>query len=85
MKIFLGRSLFKIGDIEYNYNKIIEIYDKSLDDGCDLLIFPEMCIVGFPIYNELSDKSFIKKSNNFVEKIIDYTKKKKTSEFINNL
>lgn len=77
MKIFLGRSLFKIGDIEYNYNKIIEIYDKSLNDGCDLLIFPEMCIVGFPIYNELSDKSFIKKSNNFVEKIIDYTKKKR--------
>lgn len=78
MKIFLSRSFFRIGDIEYNADKIIKIYDEALKDNCDLLILPEMSITGFPVYEELNDKNFLKKSNDFVEKIIDYTKGKKT-------
>lgn len=78
MKIFLSRSFFRISDIEYNADKIIKIYDEALKDNCDLLILPEMSITGFPVYEELNDKNFLKKSNDFVEKIIDYTKDKKT-------
>lgn len=78
MKIFLARQLFRVGDIDFNYKKTIEIYDKCLKDGCDLLVFPEMSITGFPIYDQLLDMNFIKKSDEYVEKIVDYTKGKKT-------
>ena len=78
MKIFLAKTFFRIGDIEFNYKKIKEIYDKSLEDGCDLLIFSEMAITGFPCYEEVLNHDFIEKSNNFLEEIIDYTKGKKT-------
>ena len=78
MKIFLSRTFLKSGDIKFNYEKIKEIYDRSLKDDCDLLIFPEMTITGFPCYDKLLDKEFIKTSNDFLEKLIDYTKDKKT-------
>ena len=78
MKIFLAKAFFKVGDIEFNYRKILDIYDKSLKDGCDLLIFSEMAIGGFPLYDLVLDKEFIKKSDSFIEKIVDYTKGKKT-------
>jgi len=78
MKIYLARQFFRNEDIEFNYNKIIKIYDKAFDDDCDLIVFPEMTITGFPIYEELLNKDFIKKSDSYVEKIVDYTKGKKT-------
>ena len=78
MKIFIAKTFLKIGDLEYNYKKILEIYDQSLSDGCDLIIFPQMTITGFPIRDEIEQKDFIDKSNDFLEKIIDYTKDKKT-------
>lgn len=78
MKIFLSKTFFEITNLEHNYNKIIDIYDKSLSYGCDLLVFSELSITGFPIYDKILDAEFIKKNNDFVEKIIDYTKNKKT-------
>ena len=61
MKIFLAKSFFRCGDIEYNYNKIILIYNKAEKENCDLLIFSEMAITGFPIYDELLNINFLKK------------------------
>lgn len=78
MKIFLAKSFLKCTDCEYNYNKIISIYEKAEKENCDLLIFPEMSITGFPIYDELLDMDFLKKTENYIEKIVDFTKGKKT-------
>ena len=78
MKIFLAKSFFRCGDIEYNYNKIISIYNKAEKENCDLLIFSEMAITGFPIYNELLDINFLKKTEKYLEDLVDFTKSKKT-------
>ena len=78
MKIFLVKSFFKKNDLEYNFNKIISLYKKAEQDNCDLLIFSEMCITGFPIYDELLNLDFLKKTEEFLEKIVDFTKDKKT-------
>lgn len=78
MKIFLAKTFFRVGDIEFNYRKILDVYDKSLKDGCDLLIFSEMAITGFPVYDLLLNGNFIKNSDFYIEKIVDYTKGKKT-------
>ena len=78
MKIFLAKSFLKCTDCEYNYNKIISIYEKAEKENCDLLIFPEMSITSFPIYDELLDINFLKNTENYIEKIVDFTKGKKT-------
>lgn len=78
MKIFLAKTFLKSGDIEFNYSKILEVYEKAVKDNCDLLIFGEMSITGFPVYDDLLSESFIKKSDKFLEKIVDNTKGKKT-------
>lgn len=78
MKIHLAKTFFRVGDMNFNYNKIIEIYDKSVKENCDLLIFSEMSMVGFPAYDLVLNSEFIKKSDEYVEKIVDYTKGKKT-------
>lgn len=78
MKIFLAKTFLKPTDINFNYSKILKVYDEVLENGCDLLIFGEMAITGFPIYDELLNEDFIKKSDELLEKIADYTKGKKT-------
>ena len=49
MKIFLAKTFLKPADIDFNYSKILKIYDEASKDGCDLLIFSEMAITGFPV------------------------------------
>lgn len=78
MKIFLAKQFFRVGDLIYNYNKIIDIYNQSIKEGCDLLIFSEMAITGFPCYELLQNRDFIDNTNNYIEKLVDYTQGKKT-------
>lgn len=78
MKIFLAKTFLKPCDIDFNYSKIVKTYDEAVKDGCDLLIFGEMAITGFPVYNELLSEEFLKKNDEFLEKLVDYTKGKKT-------
>lgn len=78
MRINLGKTFFRATDVDYNYKKIVELYDKSVIEGCDLLVFSEMSIVGFPLYERVLNSEFIELSNKYIEKLVDYTKGKKT-------
>ena len=69
MKIFLAKTFFKYCNCEYNCNKIISIYEKAEKENCDLLIFSEMSITGFPIYDELLDINFLKNTEKDYVKI----------------
>lgn len=79
MKIGISKVFFKPGDIEFNYNKILNIYNKC---NYDLLIFPEMSLSGYPIYEQVLNKDFIEKNNKYLEKIVDFTSEKKTKLLI---
>ena len=48
MKIALCQINTIIGNLEFNKNKILEGYNKGLNDGVDLVIFPELALVGYP-------------------------------------
>ncbi|MEN8192994.1 MAG: NAD+ synthase [Bacteroidota bacterium] len=47
MKIALGQINPIIGDIEGNKKKIIDGYQKGVNEGVDLVIFPELTITGY--------------------------------------
>ena len=48
MKIALCQINTIVGDIENNKNKIIDYYKRGVADKVDLVIFPELSLVGYP-------------------------------------
>ena len=58
MKYAICQINTSVGDLEYNYKKIISNYELSLSRA-DLVIFPELTITGYPPKDLLLDKAFI--------------------------
>ncbi|MBN2062682.1 MAG: NAD+ synthase [Deltaproteobacteria bacterium] len=49
-----------IGDFVYNSSLIIEECEKAKRDGCTLIVFPELCLTGYPPKDLLEKDDFIK-------------------------
>ncbi len=62
-----------VGDFEGNYRKICEYMDRALDQGADLVAFPELCITGYPPEDLLLKPGFIEKNLEYVHKLRDRT------------
>jgi NAD+ synthetase len=58
LKIALCQINTIIGDIDYNKSKIINEYQKAVKDGADLVIFPELSLVGYPTLDLVEKKEF---------------------------
>ncbi len=58
MKIALCQINPIIGDIEGNKAKIIEGYQKGVNDGVDLVIFPELAVCGYPPQDLIEKSEF---------------------------
>jgi len=67
MKIALCQMNPIIGNLDYNKEKIINGYKKGVKAGADLVIFPELALVGYPPL-DLVEKEEFRKS---VQKRID--------------
>jgi NAD+ synthase (glutamine-hydrolysing) len=48
MKIALCQINTIVGDLDYNKSKIINGYKLASKDGADLVIFPELSLIGYP-------------------------------------
>ena len=58
MKIALCQIDTIIGDIENNMAKIIKGYERGVKDGADLVIFPELSLLGYPPLDLLEKREF---------------------------
>ncbi len=58
MKLALCQVNTIIGDLEFNKSKIIEGYNKAVRDNVDLIIFPELALVGYPPQDLVEKKEF---------------------------
>jgi NAD+ synthase (glutamine-hydrolysing) len=58
MKIALCQINTIVGAIDYNKNKIIDGYIRGAADGADLVIFPELSLVGYPPLDLVEKKEF---------------------------
>ncbi len=74
MKIALCQIDTVIGDIENNKAKIIEGYNAGVKDGVDLVIFPELALVGYPPLDLVEKKEFRSAVNNAANEIASVTK-----------
>ena len=58
MKIALCQINTIIGDLEFNKKKILEGYQKGINDGVDLVIFPELALIGYPPLDLVEKQEF---------------------------
>ncbi len=54
-----------IGDFSGNVAKILDFIGKAKNQGCDLVVFPEMALIGYPPRDLLDKPSFVRASKAF--------------------
>jgi NAD+ synthase (glutamine-hydrolysing) len=59
MKIALVQVNPVIGDFRYNSTQIISWTEKARRKGCDLAVFPELALCGYPPQDLLERPAFI--------------------------
>ena len=62
VKIALCQVNTIVGNIEYNKTKIIEGYQRGVADGADLVVFPELSLIGYPPLDLVEKKEFRRES-----------------------
>lgn len=73
MKIALCQIDTIIGDIKNNKEKIISWYKKGQSDKVDLVIFPELCLTGYPPLDLVEKKEFRDAALDAVKEIASVT------------
>ncbi len=59
MKIAMAQMNPIIGDFNHNYGRIIAFSEKAKERGCDLVVFPELAVSGYPPRDLLEKPDFI--------------------------
>jgi len=62
MKIALCQINTIVGDFRYNRDKILKYYLKCIDKSANIVVFPELCISGYPPQDLLLDHGFIEEN-----------------------
>jgi len=63
MKIALVQINPVIGDFDYNCRKILDACDDAVQNGCSLIIFPELAVSGYPPHDLLERPAFLGEHN----------------------
>jgi NAD+ synthase (glutamine-hydrolysing) len=74
MKIALGQINPIVGDISGNSAKIIDLIEKARHEKADLVVFPELCVTGYPPEDLVLKPKFIAENLAAVERIVKSTK-----------
>ncbi|NVL89588.1 MAG: NAD+ synthase [Desulfobacterales bacterium] len=74
MKIALAQINPTIGDFEHNTEKMTASIEKAVNHSCDLIVFSELVICGYPAGELLNKKDFVAANLNHLRKMIDSTK-----------
>lgn len=72
MNIALAQINPTVGDLEGNRTKILDYARKAHDRGADLVVFPELCVTGYPPEDLLENPFFIKAAQRTVDHIVHH-------------
>jgi len=75
MKIALCQINPTVGALKENKELILRNYIESLDNGADLVVFPEMSITGYPISDLLYEDGFVNQNMIILDEIISNSTK----------
>ncbi|MCK5244622.1 MAG: NAD(+) synthase, partial [Desulfobacterales bacterium] len=71
MKIALAQINPTIADFEQNTKKIIQFVNKAKELSCDLVVFSELVISGYPPRDLLEKKAFVAANLDYLNKLIE--------------
>lgn len=69
MKIALAQLNPVIGDFQNNVDRIIHYAEKARDQGCDLVVFSELVISGYPPRDLLEKNDFVDANLDFLQQL----------------
>ncbi len=75
MKIALCQMNPIIGNLDYNKEKIINGYKRGVKSGADLVIFPELALVGYPPLDLVEKEEFRKAVQKKIEELASLSEK----------
>ena len=70
MKVAIAQINPIIGDFDYNYERIKFFADKAKERSCDLVVFSELVITGYPPRDLLEKKNFIDANTDCLNKLV---------------
>lgn len=73
MKIALAQVNPVVGDIEHNFNLIVEAIKRARQAKAELIIFPELVLLGYPPKDLLLKESFVKEQNYYLAELALYS------------
>ena len=71
MKIAFAQINSTIGDFENNTEKMMRFIEKAKDRNCDLVVFSELVISGYPPRDFLEKKDFVFANLNHLHKLVE--------------
>jgi NAD+ synthase (glutamine-hydrolysing) len=72
MKIALAQINPIVGDLKYNSRQIVAFALEAYNQGAELVVFPEMCIIGYPPQDLLENGYFLKAAERSVDWIAEH-------------
>ncbi len=67
MRIALAQIDVVLGDFKGNLEKIKYFYEEALKNECDIIVFPELILSGYPPEDLLHNTEFIKENQKYLE------------------
>jgi len=84
LKIHLAQLNFVVGDLSGNLKKILKQYETAINNNCDLIIFSELAISGYPCDDLWQKKHFIDDCKSKILEIMAFSKNKKCAILISS-
>jgi len=69
MKVALVQFNASVGDIKGNISKMQSLSGKALELGADVIVFPEMCVCGYPPEDLLLKEHFVNENQSAIEEL----------------
>ena len=69
MKIAIAQLNPTVGDVQGNSQKIVDYARRARTRGADLVVFPELCVAGYPPQDLLENHFFIEAVQQALERI----------------
>ena len=69
LRVSLAQLNLVVGDLEGNAARILETYEQAEADACDLVVFPELAITGYPPEDLLLRPAFVAQAQESIEKV----------------
>ena len=75
LKIGLAQLNFHVGNFTSNYNKILDAINTAINQGIDLIVFPELAVCGYPAWDFLEFKEFVDDCESIINNLIPLSTK----------